>query len=175
MCVCSVTQSSPTLCDPMVCSPPGSSVQGISQARTLEWVAMFSSRGSSDPGIEPTSPALAGGFLTSELPGKLQAILLVNSLFLKWKWSEVPQSYLALCDPTDTRVLHPWDFLGKSTGVGCLFLLQGTSRPRDQTQVSRIVDRSFTIWATREVSTLFLKKKTKKNNPKKLAKSCNLP
>ena len=150
MCVCSVTQSSPTLCDPMVCSPPGSSVQGISQARTLEWVAMFSSRGSSDPGIEPTSPALAGGFLTTELPGKLQAILLVNSLFLKWKWSEGPQSYLALCDPTDTRLLHPWDFLGKSTGVGCLFLLQGTSRPRDQTQVSCIIDRRFTVWATRQ-------------------------
>ena len=52
----------------------------------------------------------------------------------------------------DTRLLRPWDFLGKSTGVGCLFLLQGTSRPRDQTQVSCTVDRHFTIWATREVS-----------------------
>ena len=36
-------------CDPMDCSPPGSSVQGISQARTLEWVAISSSRGSSWP------------------------------------------------------------------------------------------------------------------------------
>ena len=36
-----------TLCDPMGCSPPGSSVHGILQARTLEWVAMPSSRGSS--------------------------------------------------------------------------------------------------------------------------------
>ena len=35
-----VAQSSPTLCDPMDCSPPGSSVHGISQARTLEWVAI---------------------------------------------------------------------------------------------------------------------------------------
>ena len=34
-----------TLCDPMDCSPPGSSVHGILQARTLEWVAMRSSRG----------------------------------------------------------------------------------------------------------------------------------
>ena len=127
-----------------------------------EWVAMFSSRRSSDPGIEPTSRALAGGFLTTELPGKPQAILLVNSLFLKWKWSEVAQSYLALCDPMDTRLLHPWDFLGKSTGVGCLFLLQGTSRPRDWTQVSHIVDRHFTLWATREISTLFFKKNNKK-------------
>ena len=38
-----------TLCDPMDCSPPGSSVHGILQARMLEWVAMPSSRGSSQP------------------------------------------------------------------------------------------------------------------------------
>ena len=38
-----------TLCDPMDCSPPGSSVQGILQARILEWVAISSSRGSSPP------------------------------------------------------------------------------------------------------------------------------
>ena len=37
----------PTLCDPMDCSPPGSSAHGILQARILEWVAMPSSRGSS--------------------------------------------------------------------------------------------------------------------------------
>ena len=38
-----------TLCGPMDCSPPGSSVQGIFQARILEWVAISSSRGSSQP------------------------------------------------------------------------------------------------------------------------------
>ena len=43
----SVIQSSPTLCDPMDCSPPGSSVHGILQARILEWVAISFSRGSS--------------------------------------------------------------------------------------------------------------------------------
>ena len=37
----------PTLCDPMDCSPPGSSVHGILQAGILEWVAMPSSKGSS--------------------------------------------------------------------------------------------------------------------------------
>ena len=42
-------QSCPTLCDPMNCSPPGSSVQGILPARILESVAMSSSRGSSQP------------------------------------------------------------------------------------------------------------------------------
>ena len=40
-------QSRPTLCDPMDCSPPGSSVHWILQARILEWVGMPSSRGSS--------------------------------------------------------------------------------------------------------------------------------
>ena len=40
-------QKCPTLCDLMDCSPPGSSVHGILQARILEWVAMPSSRGSS--------------------------------------------------------------------------------------------------------------------------------
>ena len=42
-------QSYLTLCDPMNCCPPGSSVRGILQARTLEWVAIYFSRGSSQP------------------------------------------------------------------------------------------------------------------------------
>ena len=46
---CLVTQSCLTLCDPLDCSPRGSSVHGILQARVLEWVAMASSRGSSQP------------------------------------------------------------------------------------------------------------------------------
>ena len=53
------------LCNPMDCSPPDSSVHGILQARTLEWVAMSSSRGSSQPRIL-ASPALAGRFFTTE-------------------------------------------------------------------------------------------------------------
>ena len=44
-----VTQSCPTLCDPMDCSPPGSSFHGIFQARVLEWGAISFSRGSSRP------------------------------------------------------------------------------------------------------------------------------
>ena len=44
---CLVAQSCQTLCNPMDCSPPGSSVHGISQARILEWVAISFSRGSS--------------------------------------------------------------------------------------------------------------------------------
>ena len=46
-CLCKSFQSCPTLCNPMDCSPPGSSVHEILQARILEWVVMPSSRGSS--------------------------------------------------------------------------------------------------------------------------------
>ena len=56
-CCCSVTKLCLTFCDPMNYSLPGSSVHRISQARILEWVAMPSSSGSSDPGIEPMSSA----------------------------------------------------------------------------------------------------------------------
>ena len=43
--VCLVSLLSQTLCNPMDCSPPGSSVNGILQARILEWVGIFFSRG----------------------------------------------------------------------------------------------------------------------------------
>ena len=65
-----VAQLCPALCNPMDCSPPGSSIHGILQARILEWVVISFSRGSSRPleEIEPWSPALRAGALTSELP-----------------------------------------------------------------------------------------------------------
>ena len=44
-----VAQSCPTLCDPVDCSLPGSSIHGILQARILEWVTISFSRGSSQP------------------------------------------------------------------------------------------------------------------------------
>ena len=49
VCACSVTRPCLTLCDPMACNSPGSSVHGIFQARILEWVAISFSRGSSRP------------------------------------------------------------------------------------------------------------------------------
>ena len=45
------------------------------------------------------------------------------------------------------RLLCPWGVPGKNTGVGCHALLQGSSQPRDGTQVSQIADRFFTVWA----------------------------
>ena len=54
----------------MDCSLPGSSVHGILQARILERVAISSSGGSSQPGIEPRSPTLQVDSLPAEPPGK---------------------------------------------------------------------------------------------------------
>ena len=53
-----VAQSCLTLCDPMDCSLPGSSLRGILQARVLEWVAISSPGDLPNPGTEPGSPAL---------------------------------------------------------------------------------------------------------------------
>ena len=69
--MCLAGQSCPALCDPVDCSPPGSSVHGILQARILEWVALPSSRGSSQPRDQkPRSPALWGDSFPSEPPEK---------------------------------------------------------------------------------------------------------
>ena len=56
--------------DPMDCSPPGFPVDGISQARILEWVAFSSTGDLPNPGIKPGSPALQADALPSEPPGK---------------------------------------------------------------------------------------------------------
>ena len=54
----------------MNCSPPGSSVHGILQARILEWVVIPFSRGLPYPGIKLGSPALQADSLPSEALGK---------------------------------------------------------------------------------------------------------
>ena len=65
-----VTQSCPTLCDPMDCSLPSSSVHGILQVRKLEWVAISFPRGYSWPRDSTLISYIAGGFFTPEPPGK---------------------------------------------------------------------------------------------------------
>ena len=68
---CLFAKSYLTLSDSKDYSPPDSSVHGISQARILKWVAISCFSGDhTNPGIKPRSPALAGGFFTTELPGK---------------------------------------------------------------------------------------------------------
>ena len=62
VCVCACSAASDS-CSPVDCSWPCSSIHGASQARILEQVVFLP-----DPGTEPTSPALAGGFVTTEPP-----------------------------------------------------------------------------------------------------------
>ena len=65
-------------CDPMDCSPPASSVQGILQARILEWLAVCYSRRSSQPWNPTQVSCMADRFFTSEPPGTLQVVKMVN-------------------------------------------------------------------------------------------------
>ena len=58
-----------TLCNPMDCSLPGSSVHGILQARILEWIAISYAGNIPDPEIDPVSTTLAE-FLTTVPPGE---------------------------------------------------------------------------------------------------------
>ena len=64
-----VTKLCPTFCDSMNCSPPGSTVHGVFQARILEWVAISFSRGSPQPRIEPASSAWQADSLPLNHPG----------------------------------------------------------------------------------------------------------
>ena len=65
---CLAAKSCPSLWDPMDCSPPGSSVHGISQTRILEWVAISYSRGSSQPRDWNYVSCIGRRFFTTEPP-----------------------------------------------------------------------------------------------------------
>ena len=86
--MCLVAQLCLTLCNPMDCSPSGSLVHGILQARILEWVAMPSSRGSSQP-RHRTSVSCLLHWQAGSLP--LAAAAAAKSL----------QSCPTLCEPID--------------------------------------------------------------------------
>ena len=75
----------PALCDPVDCSPPGSSVRGILQARMLEWVAMPFSRGSSWPRDQTWVSCIAGRFFTAGPPGTPEDFI----PHVRW-WEPVP-------------------------------------------------------------------------------------
>ena len=124
-----VTQSCPTLCDPM-----DYIAHGILQAIILEWVAFSFSRGSSKPRIEPRSPALQVDSSPAEPQesGSVSRSVVPDSL---WPRGLQP-----------TKLLCPWDFPGKDTGVGSHFLLQGIL----PIHVSYTAGRFFTYWATRK-------------------------
>ena len=68
------------LCEAMDCSPPGSSVHGILQARIPEWVAMPSFRGSSQPRGRTQVSRIAGGFFIAEPPVQFSRSVVSDSL-----------------------------------------------------------------------------------------------
>ena len=104
-----------TVCDPMVCSPPGSSVRGILQARILEWVAMSSFRGSSPPRdwiCAPFVSCIAGRFFTTVPPG--------TPLFIyKYvKNVDFPRSSVSKASACNAGDLGSIPGLGRSSGEG---------------------------------------------------------
>ena len=117
----------------MDCSPPGSSVRGIFQARILEWVAISSSRGSSRPKDQThisCVSCLAGRFFTTSTTWEALVIqMIIPSLTNSTAATKLLQSCLTVRPHRQkpTRLLHPWDSPGKSTGVGCHCLLWRTN------------------------------------------------
>ena len=86
-------QSCLTLCNSMDCSPPGSSVHGILQARILEWVACPPLGDFSSLGMEPTSP---GWFFTTSACSMLNTITHLLSTIILWS-SEREQGCMNIC------------------------------------------------------------------------------
>ena len=78
LCCAKLLQSCLTLCDPMDCSPPGSSDHGILQTRLLKSVDCPPPGDLPDPGIEPASPALQANSLTTEPPGNVNVYHRIN-------------------------------------------------------------------------------------------------
>ena len=146
LCCCSVSLSCQILWNPMDCSLPGSSAHGFLQTRTPEWLAVSSSRGSSwlmDRARISCLPCISRQILYSWDTWEAPLIL----LYEMWEWKSLSCVWLFVT-PMDYRVhgilqarILEWVTFPFS---------RGSSRPRDQTQVSHIVDRFFTSWATRE-------------------------
>ena len=110
-----------TLCDTMSYSWPGFFVHGISQARILEWVASSSSKGSFQP-RDQTRVSCIGRWILYHCTA-WEALDTINvsvcSVALAMSDSLWPR------EPQPTRLLCPWDFPSKNTGMGFHALLQG--------------------------------------------------
>ena len=181
VCVCSVTQLCPTLCDPMDCNPARLLCPWNFPGKNIGTVAIPSPRDLSHPEIEPESPAcpeLAGRFLTTSTTWEAKSTI-------KWKLLSLVRLFVT------PWTNSPWNSPGQNTGVGSLSLLQGifptqgsnaglphcrwilyqlshkgsprilewafpfssgSFWPRNQTRVFCIVGRFFTNWATRDLN-----------------------
>ena len=132
--ISSVAQSCSTLCDPMDCSLPGSSVHGILQARVLEWVAISFSRGSSQPRDQTQVSHTAG----RRFKGSPKQFFFLNVCCCCMLSCSIVSDSLRPHGLQPATLLCPWDFPGKNTGVGSHFLLQGVFRLRGHTRFSCI-------------------------------------
>ena len=99
--LCLVTQSCPTLCDPMGCSPPGFSVHRILQARILRGLPCHPPRGSSQPKNQTRVSCIAG---TEEL-------MLLNCGVGKTLHSLLDCKEI---QPVQSKGDQPWDFFGRN-------------------------------------------------------------
>ena len=147
--VCVCWPLSPTLCDPMDCSPWDSSVHGFSRQEYQSGFPCPSPVGLPDPGIEPRSPTLQADSLPSELPGKpkntgVGCHCLLQGIFL----TQESNQGLLHCRQILYHLTHqgsPWI----TEGVTYPFC-RGSSWPRNQTRVSCMADRFLTNWNIRE-------------------------
>ena len=94
------------LCDPTDCSPPGSSVHGILQARTLEWVAISSSRGPSGTKDRTCVFYIAGGFFTNWTTVRIFSMALFSreGANVSWMWCEIFITQFEPISQTDVEV-----------------------------------------------------------------------
>ena len=90
-------QSCLTLRDPTDCSPPGSSVRGILQARMLEWVAILSSRGSSQPRDRTQVSSTAGRFFTARTSGVFSKHSWINKAHHSWGNHKKQTDFKTIC------------------------------------------------------------------------------
>ena len=105
--LCLVVLLCQTLCSPWTVAQQALLSIGILQARILEQVALPTFRGSSQPRDQTQVSHITGIFSTIWVTRK-------------WKWSgSVVSDSLRPHGLQPTRLLHPWDFPGRSTGVGC--------------------------------------------------------
>ena len=106
----------------MDCSPPGSSVHGDLQARTLEWVATLYFKESSWPRDQTWVSCIAAAFFFFFF----FYLWATRDTLLMAAAAKSLQSCTTLCDQhgrQPTGLCHPWDFPGKNAGVGRHFLL----------------------------------------------------
>ena len=91
-----VAQSCPTLCDPMACSLPASSIHGVFQARLLEWVAISFSRGFSWPRDWTSISCIAGRCFTEAFCQSVSVQLLSRVLLFATPWTAACQAFLSI-------------------------------------------------------------------------------